>query len=152
MLVERLKKEYMTAMKEKNANAKEAISDVRGAIQYAETKKGRKKDIDDAEIINIIKKCVKECKESIDAFGKAEGYEEQVNSYSAKLKVFESYLPNSASEEQTKDAVDRAISAVSATTMKEMGMVMKEARNIISSLDLDVDGKLLSEIVKSKLG
>ncbi len=151
MLVERLKKEYMTAMREKNAVAKEAISDIRSAIQYAEAKKGRKKDIDDAEIINIIKKCVKECKESIEAFGKADGYEDQVNSYKSKLEIFEAYLPKAASEDQTTDAVNKAIETTSATSMKEMGLVMKEAKNIISSLDLDVDGKLLSQIVKAKL-
>ena len=151
MLAERLKKEYMNAMREKNIIAKESISDIRAAIQYAETKKGRKKDVDDAEIITMIKKCVKECKESIEAFEKAEGYEGQVNEFKGKLEVFESYLPKAASEEQTADAVDKAIEEVSATSMKEMGLVMKEAKNIIAALDLDVDGKLLSEIVKSKL-
>ena len=153
MIKNKLKADFMKAMREKNKSLKLVVSEIRGAIQVAETSKGRKTgEADDTEILSIIKKCAKECKESLEAFKKAgTSYEVQVNELNTKLVLLESYLPQNASQEQLQEAVTNAITFTGATTMREMGSVMKEARTALTELGMGIDGKALSDIVKASL-
>jgi len=63
--------------------------------------------------------------------------------------VIESYLPQSASEAEIQQAVAVAIAETGATSMKDMGKVMKATQTALAGKN--ADGKLVSEIVKSKL-
>ena len=150
MLKDRLKADFKTAMKEKNAILKLVVADIRGAIQYAETRKGRTDEAQDDEILKIISKCVKDCKESLEAFTKA-GYEAEITEHEAKLVLFESYLPKNASEKQLQTVVDGVIARNGYCSIQDMGAVMKEAKAKISEMGLGFDGKELSSKVKITL-
>jgi uncharacterized protein YqeY len=145
-----LKELYIQAMRDKNETLKVTIAEIRGAVQYAETSKGRETEVDDAEIVTIINKCVKECKESLEGFEKA-GYSEQVDFCKAKLQIFESLLPESISNELLEDLVTVIIHENGATSMRDMGTVMKASKEAINKRNLNFDGKMLSEIVKKLL-
>lgn len=147
MLKDKLFSEYKRAMREKNATLKGAISELRGAVKNAEIANG---EVDDQKILNIIKKCVKETHESMEGFEKA-GYTEQVEACKARLAIFEEYLPQSASEDQLKSAVSQAVEETGASSMRDMGAVMKRAKELIANLGLDADGKALSVLVKGSL-
>lgn len=99
------------------------------------------------DIMAVIKKLVKQRKESIEQFSGA-GRNDLVDSETAELKILEAYLPAQMSKEQIVALVTEVIAATGAKTIKDMGTVMKEtmARSAGSA-----DGKLISEVIKSKL-
>lgn len=99
------------------------------------------------DIMGVIKKIVKQRKESIEQFTTA-GRQDLVDQETAELKVMEGYMPEQMSKEQVEKLVADVIQATGAKTVKDMGTVMKECQARSGGL---ADGKMMSEIIKSKL-
>lgn len=99
------------------------------------------------DVMAVIKKLVKQRKESIEQFQTA-GRQDLVDQESAELKVMETYLPAQMSREQIEALVVEVVTALGAKTIKDMGAVMKET--MLRSAGA-ADGKLISEVIKSKL-
>lgn len=99
------------------------------------------------EVLGVIKKLVKQRKESIDQFLQA-GRQDLVDQETAELKVLEVYLPAQMSREQIEALVTETISTLGAKTVKDMGPVMKE---VIAKSGGAADNKIVSEVIKSKL-
>ena len=99
------------------------------------------------DVMGVLKKLVKQRKESIDQFVAA-GRTDLADQESAELKVLETYLPAQMSREKVEALVTEVIAAVGATSIKDMGAVMKEATARAAGT---ADGKTISEIIKSKL-
>ncbi len=99
------------------------------------------------EVLAVIKKLVKQRKESIDQFGQA-GRQDLVDQETAELKILEVYLPAQMGREQIEALVVEVIAAVGAKTVKDMGPVMKE---VIARSGGTADNKIVSEVIKSKL-
>ncbi|KHD88457.1 MAG: glutamyl-tRNA amidotransferase [Bdellovibrio sp. ArHS] len=99
------------------------------------------------EVLGVVKKLVKQRKESIEQFQQA-GRQDLVDQESAELKVLEVYLPAQMSREQIEALVTEVIAATGAKTVKDMGPVMKE---VIARSGGAADNKVVSEIIKSKL-
>ena len=99
------------------------------------------------DVMQVVKKLVKQRKESIDQFGAA-GRTDLVDQESAELKVLEAYLPAQMGKEQIEKLVTEVIAATGAKTIKDMGTVMKEVQTRAAG---SADGKMISEVIKSKL-
>lgn len=99
------------------------------------------------EVMGVVKKLVKQRKESIDQFQQA-GRQDLVDQETAELKVLEVYLPAQMSREQIEALVTEVIAALGAKTVKDMGPVMKE---VIAKSAGAADNKVVSEVIKSKL-
>ncbi len=99
------------------------------------------------DIMQVLKKLVKQRKESIEQFSAA-GRMDLADQESLELKILETYMPSQMSKEQIEKLVADVIAATGAKTMKDMGSVMKEATARSAG---SADGKMLSEIIKSKL-
>jgi uncharacterized protein YqeY len=99
------------------------------------------------EVMNVIKKLVKQRKESIEQF-QAAGRQDLVDQESAELKVLETYLPAQMGRDQVEKLVTEVIGSLGAKTVKDMGPVMKE---VIARAAGTADNKVVSEIIKSKL-
>jgi hypothetical protein len=99
------------------------------------------------EVLGVLKKLVKQRKESIDQFQQA-GRQDLVDQETAELKVLEVYLPAQMSREQIETLVSEVITALNAKTVKDMGPVMKE---VIAKSGGAADNKIVSEVIKSKL-
>ncbi|KYG60644.1 GatB/YqeY domain-containing protein [Bdellovibrio bacteriovorus] len=99
------------------------------------------------EVLGVVKKLVKQRKESIEQFQQA-GRQDLVDQESAELKVLEVYLPAQMSREQIEALVTEVIAATGAKTVKDMGPVMKE---VIARSGGAADNKVVSEVIKSKL-
>jgi uncharacterized protein YqeY len=99
------------------------------------------------DIMAVIKKLVKQRKESIEQFSTA-GRTDLVDQETAELKILEKYVPAQMSKDQIEAMVSEILIATGAKTIKDMGSVMKEA--MVKSGG-QADGKLLSEVIKSKL-
>jgi uncharacterized protein YqeY len=102
---------------------------------------------DDDMIISILKTLVKQRKDSIEQFT-AGGRADLVAQEEAELKIVESYLPQMMSRDQIESIVAQAISDTKASSAKDMGLVMKAVMAKTQGL---ADGKVISEVVKSKL-
>jgi uncharacterized protein YqeY len=99
------------------------------------------------DIMAVLKKLVKQRKESIEQFSAA-GRMDLADGEAAELKVLEAYLPAQMSKEQIEALVVEVIAATGATSVKDMGKVMKEMQARTAG---SADGKLVSEVIKSKL-
>ena len=146
VLKEKLMDDLKEAMREKNTNKKNAIQMVRTAILQIEKDKGI--EVEDAKILEIIAKEVKTRKDSIAEFEKG-GREDLVNQAKEEIETLSVYLPKQLSVEEIKEKVSRVISRIGATSMKDMGSVMKEAKAEIGTA---ADGKTINEVVKELLG
>lgn len=99
------------------------------------------------DVMAVVKKLVKQRKESIEQFTSA-GRTDLAEQESAELKVLENYLPAQMTKAQIEALVVEVIAALGAKTIKDMGAVMKESQARAAGA---ADGKLISEIIKSKL-
>ena len=145
-LSETIQKDIVTAMKAKDELRLSVLRMVKSALQLKEVEKLRA--LDDAESIQLLQTLVKQRKESIEQFTKG-GRQDLVDKETRELAVVESYLPASASEAEMDAAVAQAIADTKATSVKQMGAVVKAAKEILTGKT--VDGKALSDRVRERL-
>jgi uncharacterized protein YqeY len=105
-------------------------------------------DLTDEEITKTLQTLVKQRKDSIEQYERA-GRIELAEKEQSELVVLEDYLPQAASKEEIENAIAEAIAETGASSIKEMGAVMKAAQTRLAGKS--ADGKLVSEIVKAKL-
>ena len=135
------------AMKTKDAPRLSALRMLKAAIMNKGVEKGR--DLDDAEILQVVASLVKQRRDSIDQFGKA-GRTDLVDKESAEIAVLETYLPPAASAEELDAAVAAAIAETGASSVKDIGKVMKAV--IPKLAGKHAEGRTINEIVRRKLG
>lgn len=146
MLKEKLLEDLKICMKEKNVVRKNTVQMIRAAILQIEKDNGIQ--VDDDKIIDIIAKEMKKKKDALVDFEKA-GREDLINQTKEEMKILEEYLPKQLSKEEIKAEVAKVIESVGATSMKDMGMVMKEAK---AKIGAGADGRTINEVVKELLG
>lgn len=136
------------AMKAKDAQRLSTLRMAKAAVMNEENKRGVGTVLTDDEVSKILQSLVKQRKDSIEQFT-ANGRTELAEKEQAELSVLEEYLPQAASPEEIAAAVDEAVADTGASSMKEMGLVMKAA--LAKLQGKTADGKLVSETVKAKL-
>lgn len=124
----------------------DAIRFLQSAIKYKEIEL-RPKEITNEDILGVLKKLVKQRKESIDQFTAA-NRQDLVDKEMAELKILELYLPTQLSKEVVEKVVSEVITALGAKSIKDMGAVMKE---VVARTAGAADNKLVSEIVRTQL-
>lgn len=145
MLKEKLLQDLKEAMKNKDVNKKNAVQMVRTAILQVEKDKGI--EVTDEQILNIVAKEVKTRKDSLAEYEQA-NRQDLIEKINEEIKALEEYLPKQLTDEELMEEVKKVITAVGATSMKDMGTVMKEAKNVIGA---KADGKRINEMVKNLL-
>ena len=145
MLKEQLLNDLKDAMKEKNEIKKNTVQMVRAAILQVE--KDKAIELDDNQIIDIIAKESKKRKDAAVEFEKS-GREDLIEKNNQELEILATYLPKQLSKEEISEVVKNIISKVGATSIKEMGTVMKGAKE---EMGASADGKTINEIVKELL-
>lgn len=145
MLKEKLLEDLKKCMKEKNILRKNVIQMIRAAILQIE--KDKKIELNDEEIIQIIAKEAKKRKDSLAEYEKS-GREDLIQNIKSEIAIIEEYLPKQLTREEIIPIIKGIIEETGATSMKDMGNVMKEAKNKIGASS---DGKTLSEVVKELL-
>jgi len=145
-LSEQIQKDIVAAMKAKDELRLSVLRMMKSALQLKEVEKMR--PLDGPESIQLLQTLVKQRKESIDQFAKG-GRQDLVDKETAELKIVEAYLPAGASPAEMDAAVTKAIADTGATSMKQMGAVVKAAKEILTGKA--VDGKALSDLVRERL-
>jgi uncharacterized protein YqeY len=146
-LKDRIVTDMTAAMKAKDAPRLSTLRMVKAAIQNREIDKGA--PLMDDELTKLFQTLVKQRKDSVEQYDKA-NRPELADKERAEIKVIEEYLPQAATREEIEQAVAAAITETGATSMKEMGAVMKSVQGRLAGRT--ADGRIVSEIVKAKLG
>ena len=145
-LGEQIVADLTTAMKAQDAQRTSTLRMVKAAMMNRKIEKGS--DLTDDDVQKLLRSLVKQRRDSIEQYEKA-GRQELVEKETAEISVIETYLPLAATDGEIEAAVAAAITETGATSMKDMGKVMKAAQAALAGKN--ADGKLVSEIVKSKL-
>lgn len=149
----RLLTEMKEAMKSGDGDRVSVIRLLRSAIKNKEIEKrpgivkGQEQSLTEAEVLQVIASAVKQRKESIEIFLK-ENRSDLVDKEKKELAILESYLPKALSEEELNQIIKDAILKSGATTMKQMGDVMKL---LMPKIMGKADGKQVSEMVRASL-
>ena len=134
------------AMKAQDAARTSTLRMVKAAMMNRQIEKGA--ELDDDDMQKLLRSLVKQRRDSIEQYEKA-GRQELVDKETAEIAVIETYLPAAASREEIEQAVAAAIAETGASSMKDMGKVMKAVQTALAGKN--ADGRLVSEVVKAKL-
>lgn len=145
MVKEKLLEDLKKAMKDKNIIRKNTIQMVRAAILQVE--KDKQITLTDEQVIEIIAKESKKRKDAESEFEKS-GREDLIKQNKEEIEILAEYLPKQLSVEEIEKIVEEVITETGATTMKDMGKVMKAAKEKIGAAG---DGKTISDTVKKLL-
>ena len=145
MLKEKLLEDLKNCMKDKNVVRKNVIQMVRAAILQVE--KDKQITLDDNQIIDIIAKESKKRKDSLVEYEKS-AREDLINEIKEEIEILAEYLPKQLSIEEVEVIVKEVIKEENATSMKDMGKVMKAAKEKIGAAS---DGRTINEVVKKLL-
>ena len=145
MLKEKLMDDLKVAMREKDNIRNNTVQMVRAAILQIEKDKGI--EVTDAQILEIIAKEVKTKKDALVDFKKAER-EDLISQTKEEMKVLAEYLPKQLTAEELEVKINGIIAKVGATSIKDMGIVMKEAK---AEIGVAADGKMINEVVRKIL-
>lgn len=148
MLEQQIQNDLKAAMLAKDKVALASIRGIKAAILLAKTADGSQKEtLEDAELVKIIQKLVKQRKESAAIYSQQNRPELAENEL-AEVAVMEKYLPKALSEEEVEAAVKEIIAQVGASSMADMGKVMGAATKQLAG---QADGRIISSIVKRLL-
>jgi len=145
-LKEQITADLTAAMKARAADRTSTLRMVKAAIKNREIEKGA--ELDEEETAKLLRSMVKQRRDSIEQYTKG-NRQDLVDKEQAEIAVIEGYLPQAASAEVIEAAVAAAIAETGATSIKDMGKVMKAAQGRLAGQN--ADGKTVSEIVKAKL-
>ena len=135
------------AMKARDASRLSALRMLKAAVMNKSVEKGR--DLDDAEVLQVVASLVKQRRDSIEQFTNA-GRTDLVEKETAELKVLQAYLPAAATPEEINAAVAEAIAETGASSPKDMGKVMKAVMPKLAGKN--ADGKAVNDAVRRTLG
>jgi len=145
-LKERITSDMTAAMKSKEAARLSTLRMVKAAVQNREIEKGG--GLSDEELTKLLQTLVKQRRDSVEQYEKAERAE-LAEKERAEIAVIEEYLPQAATREEIERAVEEAVAETGASSLKEMGALMKAA--LAKLAGRNADGRTVSEVVKSKL-
>jgi uncharacterized protein YqeY len=134
------------SMKAQDAPRTSTLRMLKAAMMNRKIEKGS--ELDDDDVQKLLRSLVKQRRDSIEQYEKA-GRQELVDKEKAEIVVIETYLPQAASADEIEAAVAAAIAQTGATSIKDMGKVMKSAQATLAGKN--ADGKLVADTVKAKL-
>jgi uncharacterized protein YqeY len=144
--IQRIQEDLSAAMKQKDELRLSTLRMVKSALKYKEIEKNR--PLDDLESLQVLQTLVKQRRESVDQFRKG-GRNDLADKETQEIAIIEAYLPAAPTDEEMQSAISAAIVEESASSLKQMGAVVKAARAKLEGKA--VDGKVLSDRVREKL-
>jgi uncharacterized protein YqeY len=145
-LKEKIVADMTAAMKAQDAARTSTLRMLKAAITNREKEGGDA--LTDEDVMKLLRSQVKQRRDSVEQYQKG-GRPELAAKEEAEIAVIEAYLPQAASQAEIDQAVAAAIAETGASSMKEMGAVMKAAMAKLAGKN--ADGKMVSEAVKAKL-
>lgn len=148
MLYETISNDMKEAMKAHDKDSLNTIRLLKSAIDmYLVNNKMERNSCSDEIVIDIVSKQVKTHKESIEEFKKG-NRQDLVDKLLKEIDLLSKYLPKQLTEEEINSEIDKVFDKVKPTSMKDMGLIMKELTPIFKG---KANMKTVNEIVRSKL-
>jgi uncharacterized protein YqeY len=145
-LVEQVSRDITDAMRAKDQGRLVALRMLKAAFMNREIERGHA--LDDAEAQQVVSTLIKQRRDSIDQFTKA-NRQDLVSKETAEIAVLDTYLPPALSREEVEQVVAAAIASTGASSPKDMGLVMKATMAALAGRN--AEGKLVNEVVRAKL-
>jgi uncharacterized protein YqeY len=145
-LREQIISDMTASMKAQDAPRTSTLRMVKAAMMNRQIEKGG--ELDDEEMGKLLRSLVKQRRDSVEQYEKG-GRQDLADKEESEIQVIEAYLPQAASPEEIEAAVAAAIAESGASSMKDMGKVMKSVQAALTGKN--ADGRMISEIVKAKL-
>ena len=146
-LEQQIQKDIMAAIKAHDYERTNAVRAIKSAILLAKTAEGGKKELEDADVIKLIQKLIKQRKEAAEQYVAA-GRQELADNELAEMKILEEYVPRQMTPEEVEEKVREIIARVGASAPSDMGRVMGVATREMAGL---ADGRTISGIVRQLL-
>jgi hypothetical protein len=147
--LEKINQDITAAMKAKDEARLSALRMMKTALKNKELEKDKGEGLSDAEAIKVLQSLLKQRRDSIEQYTKA-GRQELADKEAAEMKIIEEYLPAALDEAAIGNIVEATIAEMGASSPQQMGLVMKAVMAKLAGQT--VDGKVVSAIVKTKLG
>ena len=145
-LSDRLTEDLKFAMKSRDQLRMDVIRMIKAAVLNKEVE--LKRDLDDAEMSRVMTTLVKQRRESIEQFEKAQRTELAAKERK-EIEIIESYLPRPLSPQELEAIVASAVTETGSRSLKDMGTVMKAVMARLAGQS--IDSKQVSDLVKSRL-
>ena len=146
MLDQKINQDYVTAMKARDQVRSATLNFLRAQIKNVRIEK-REETVSDADVIGVIKKQIKQRQDSIEQYTNG-GRQDLADKETAELNILKEYLPKELSEEHIKAIIAETLNESQATSVKDMGKVMK---GVMDKLAGNADNKKVSDLVKQAL-
>ena len=147
LLRDKVNAEITAAMKSKDTARLSALRMLKAAIMNKGIEKSH--DLDDGEVVQVVSSLVKQRRDSIEQFSKG-GRTDLVDKETNEIRILEEYLPPAASAADIDAAIAEAVAETGATSVKDMGKVMKAVMPRLAGKN--ADGRAVNEAVRRKLG
>ena len=138
--------DLLVAMKNKNTFELSVLRMLKSALQLE--KIAKKEDLNDKEVINVLKKQVKIRKDSVQEYKKY-NKNDVAETLEKEIAVIEKYLPQELGEDELKKIIETAFQDVNPQSMKDMGLIMKNINEKLENKNADMS--LVSKLVKERL-
>jgi uncharacterized protein YqeY len=145
-LEDKISQDYVQAMKARDSFTSSVVSFLRAQIKNVKVDK-RLEQVPDEDVISVIKKQVKQRQDSISQF-KAGGRTDLAEKEEKELVILKNYLPPEISTEKLKNIIEEIVSASGATSIKDMGRIMKE---VLARVAGQADNQTIGILVKERL-
>ena len=145
-MITKINDDLKSAMKEKDAFKLSVLRMLKSALQLEQIAK--KHELDDNEVSSVIKKQVKLRKDSLEEYKKYQK-DDMAKDLKKEIDILSSYLPEEMKPKEIEELVSNIVLEVNATSIKEMGIVMKKVNEALVGKNADMS--LVSKIVKEKL-
>ena len=142
-LIDKIDENYKNAIKEKDSNSINTLRLVRSAIKdRLISLRGKQDNLSDSEVLSILQNLIKQRKDSIEAFNKA-NRQDLIDKEKAEIDVIEVFMPTQKNENETEEIIENIIAQNNFSSLKDMGKLM----NILKSeypgvIDMGVAGKI----------
>jgi uncharacterized protein YqeY len=145
-LFETITERIAAAMKQKDAASLAPLRMLKAALMNREVEKGR--PLDEAESLQVVASLVKQRRDAVEQFTSG-GRMDLADREQSEIELLERYMPPAADDARIETAIDAAIAETGASTVEDMGKVMKST--LAGLAGLTVDGRKVSEFVKRRL-
>jgi uncharacterized protein len=145
-LRDRLTEDLKSAMKSRDQLRMDVIRMIKAAVLNKEVE--QKKDLDDAEMSRVMTTLIKQRRESVEHFEKAQRADLAAKERQ-EISIIEGYLPPALSDQDLETMIQSVLAETGARSLKEMGTVMKTVTARLPGQA--IDGKRISDLVRAKL-
>ena len=148
-MIAKIDEKYKNSIKEKDSNSINTLRLIKSAIKDKQISlRGKQENIDDGDILSLLQSLIKQRKDSIDAFSKA-NRTDLIDKEQAEIDIIETFLPKQKDENETRAIIEKIIKENNFSSIKDMGKLMSKIKSdYIGQIDMGVAGK----IAKSSLG